>query len=603
MISSPLFPNRHLLGRRLHRALAILREQGLVALCQQLRAAFTQYLAFRRYSRRQGPSPEMRRQMVENLQAFAFRPTISIVMPTYNTPERWLDSAIRSVQDQVYPHWELCIADDASSRPGLRAQLQRHADADPRIKLAFREQNGHISIASNEALSLAGGEFVALLDHDDELPPEALYVVAATLQQHPDADILFSDEDKISEGGHCHHPYFKPGYNYDLLLGQNAISHLGIYRRSLLNAIGGFRPGLEGSQDWDLALRAVEQTSPERIIHIPHVLYHWRTVAGSTAQSLDNKSYAATAGYRAVSEHLARTGQRGELLPVPHGQFRVRFALPKPEPRVSILLGDDDATLHTCVDQLLEHTDYPEFEVLTRAAPHSSDARVRQIGEDNVAANLSSWINQAATLANGQILCLLSTRARISDGDWLRELVAQACRPGVGAAGPLLLDSAGCIQQAGLVLGWNRQLAGSPYRGRSPDSTGYVNQLQLNRNVSALSRDCLVIPLSLFRAVGGMNATCLPDYGNDIDLSLRLIAQGLRLVWTPGTRIVMEPPPATETEGALAYLAGRWPLEHDPLYNPNLSLTHVWPTIALKSRAHPYWQPPAPCAPTRTPTP
>ena len=224
---------------------------------------------------------------------------VSVLLPTFNTPELWLRSCLNSVLAQSYPHWELCVADDASTEPQVRAVLEEYAGRDPRIRSVWRERNGHISAASNSALATARGDYVALLDHDDELHPAALATIVEALQCHPQWQFVYSDEDKIDADGQRYDPYFKPDWNPDLLCGQNCVSHLGVYSRSLMNAVGGFREGLEGSQDWDLALRCSERLQPEQIGHVPAVLYHWRAIAGSTAQGVDQKGYAHDAGRRA----------------------------------------------------------------------------------------------------------------------------------------------------------------------------------------------------------------------------------------------------------------------------------------------------------------
>ena len=262
-------------------------------------------------------------------------PLFSILMPVYNVEPRWLTQAIESVLAQTYPHFELCIVDDASPRPELAPLLRSYASREPRIKLHIHTRNGHISQTSNSALAMATGDFVALLDHDDLLPPYALELLARELARFPDADLLYSDEDKIDAQGRRSAPYFKPDFNYDLLLTQNMISHLGVYRTALVRSAGGFREGLEGSQDYDLALRVCEQTSPSRIRHLPYVLYHWRVIPGSTAMGGDQKPYALLAAGRAITDHLQRQGVQAEPLPGYGDTHRVKYALPEPPPQAA----------------------------------------------------------------------------------------------------------------------------------------------------------------------------------------------------------------------------------------------------------------------------
>ena len=248
-------------------------------------------------------------------------PRFSIVTPTYDSPEAPLRACLDSVLAQDYPHWELCIADDASPAPHVRRVLAEYAARDARIRVALRERNGHISAASNSALALATGDFVVLLDHDDLLPVHALGEVATEILAHPGAAIVYSDEDKVDVSGQRFEPYFKPDWNPALLTAQNYVSHLGIYKTSLVREVGGFRDGVEGAQDWDLLLRCAERAGPAAIRHIPRILYHWRAVQGSTARSMENKSYAARAQERVVTEAFARRGLTRE--PAPHAARHV----------------------------------------------------------------------------------------------------------------------------------------------------------------------------------------------------------------------------------------------------------------------------------------
>ena len=306
------------------------------------------------------------RKLAERVARLPSRPLISVLLPTYNSPEKWLRRALDTVIGQAYPEWELCIADDASGKAHVRRVLEEYAARDPRIRVMFRGRNGHISAASNSALELARGEYVALLDHDDELSPNALLEVAEAICRHPQWKLIYSDEDKIDERGRRFDPYFKPDWNYDLFLGQNCISHLGVYRTDLVRSVGGFREGFEGSQDWDLALRVAERLRVDEIGHIPKVLYHWRAIAGSTAAGLHQKNYALEAGRRAVAEHLRRVGLKAEVSELTIGHLRITHELPAPAPLVSLIVPTRDRVdlLGRCVQSILELTDYPGFEIL-----------------------------------------------------------------------------------------------------------------------------------------------------------------------------------------------------------------------------------------------
>jgi glycosyltransferase involved in cell wall biosynthesis len=348
-------------------------------------------------------------------------PLFSLLLPVYDVPERWLRRCLDSVLAQVYPRWELCIADDASPSPHVRKVLHEYAGRDPRIKVALREHNGHISEASNTALELATGEFIGLLDHDDELRPHALLEMAEAISAQPGLQLLYSDEDKIDEDGSRFQPNFKPDWNPDLLLSQNYICHFTVIRTALVKASGGFRKGMEGSQDHDLVLRCSEVLTPNEIGHVPKVLYHWRAIRGSTALERDLKDYAAAAGLRAVTEHLERRGVQGVAEPLAHGHYRVRWPLPEPPPHVSVIIPTRDRVelLRTCVESVLARTRYSSFEVVV-VDNRSSDAaalayldELRQRDRVVVVAydapfNYSAINNFAASISRGELLCLLN---------------------------------------------------------------------------------------------------------------------------------------------------------------------------------------------------
>ncbi|RKZ37301.1 MAG: hypothetical protein DRQ49_16460, partial [Gammaproteobacteria bacterium] len=308
------------------------------------------------------------KQMQQLIKEWEAPPFISIVMPTYNTDEKWLRAAIDSVLQQIYPNWELCIADDASTKGHVRRILAEYAERDKRIKLKFRTENGHISAASNTALEIVNGEFVAFLDHDDMLTQHALFWVAKDILDYPDTMLWYSDEDKINEKGIRSNPYFKSDWNPDLFLSHNLITHFAVYRKTLIEDIGGFREGYEGAQDYDLVLRAIEQISNAQIRHIPRVLYHWREIAGSTASRPDEKPYAIIAAQKAISEHLERRNIKARVTESPdiRGTIRVQYALPVNLPLVSLIIPTRNSLtfLKRCVESILNKTDYDNFEIL-----------------------------------------------------------------------------------------------------------------------------------------------------------------------------------------------------------------------------------------------
>ena len=369
--------------------------------------------------------------------ALVRRPLISIVVPTYDTEESYLREMIESVLLQIYPHWELCIADDASAKPHVAEVLEGYRRRDPRIKVVYRPETGHISAASNSALEVATGEFVALLDHDDVLAEHALYLMAHAINDHPDADVFYSDEDKLDESGRRSDPYFKPDWNAELFYSQNFISHLGVYRTSLIRAIGGFRPGFEGSQDYDLALRATA-VSRGPIVHIPHVLYHWRLFPGADTFSSTQLDRATAAARRAIAEHLISLGERVTVTEGVASYHRVIRQEPDRWPSVSIIVPTRDHVdvLAPCIQGLLQDTDYPDLEILivdNESSEPETKAFFADVGRRGVRIlhapgtfNFSRINNAAAREATGDILLFLNNDISVIHRSWLKEMI----RPG-----------------------------------------------------------------------------------------------------------------------------------------------------------------------------
>lgn len=529
------------------------------------------------------------------LAALPARPRVSILLPVYAPPLDWLRACLDSVRAQVYPDWELCIADDASPAPQVRALIEDYCRRDGRIRAVYRARNGHIAAASNDALALARGEWVALLDHDDLLAPHALLEMVRAVLAHPRWRMLYSDEDKLDAAGRRCDPYFKPDFDGTLLLGQNCIGHLAMYRADLLREVGGVASGVDGSQDWDLALRCVERLRRDEIGHVPQVLYHWRAHAGSSAADPAAKDYATAAARRAVQAHLQRTGQAAEVEILAPGRLRVRRALPSPPPRVSLIVPTRDRVdlLRPCVEGLLHATDYPALEVLvvdngsveaqTRdyLAAIARDARVRVLRFD-APFNYSAINNFAARQASGSVLGLINNDIQVIAPGWLREMVAEALRPEVGAVGALLLYPDGRIQHAGVLLGIGG-VAAHPWCGHPADSDGQMGRLRLAQELSAVTGACLVVRREAFDAVGGLDEA-LPVAFNDVDLCLRLRAAGYRNVWTPHARLVhaesatrgpdTDPHNLARLRREADFMRRRWGvlLDDDPAYNPNLSL-------------------------------
>ncbi len=557
-----------------------------------------------------------RRAIRARLLRMPYQPLISVVMPVYNTPGDFLRQAIASVQAQLYTNWELCIADDASPDPQVFALLQELALADPRIKVVRRDTNGHISAASNSALALATGEFVALMDHDDVLPEHALFEVVACLNENRELDLIYSDEDHVDQHGTRSNAYFKPDFNLDLLLGHNLISHFGVYRRSLLEEIGGFRLGFEGSQDYDLALRTVDATTPDRIHHIPAVLYHWRSNTGDATFSESAMQRCIDTARQALVDHLERRGQAGDVVShprLPTWQL-VRRKVPEPAPLVTVIIPTKDKAeiLEPCVEGVLNRTRYANLEVLIVDHQSTDPAAVRllaRLAEDPRVEvmsyegpfNYAAINNTAVARARGSVLALLNNDVDVIDPDWLDEMVSLAVLPEVGAVGAKLLYPDGRIQHAGVILGTGG-VAATTSSARRRARRLFRTRRVARRRVAAVTAACLVIRRSVFEEVGGFDEVNLPVAFNDVDLCLKIGEAGYRNVWTPEARLYHHESISRGSDQVgerlerfnreVEFMLQKWQgsLDDDPFYNPNLNLSTADFSLAYPPRRRRPWR-------------
>lgn len=518
---------------------------------------------------------------------FRSKPLISILLPVYNPKREWLEQALDSVLAQIYPHWELCVVDDSSTQAHVQEVLSLYERVDSRIKTYRMESNGGISAASNAGFEMANGEFVGLLDHDDELPPDALFQVARLLQDNPSADLIYSDVDKIDEMGERSDPNFKPGWSPDLLMSSNYISHLGIYRSSIFEGIGGFRSEFDGCQDYDLVLRFTEQT--QRILHIPKVLYHWRTVEGSVASSPTNKSYIAERAHQALYEALHRRGLRGSvedgLLP---NRFRVKLQI-EDEPKVSVITtGGDVSLLGNCLESIKKSTEYRNYEILivdnesddSVLAEHLSPS-VHRVIRSSGEINHSRTNNLAAREATGEYLLFLNGNTEVISEGWMEEMLRNAQRSEVGAVGGKLLYPDGRILHSGIVTGVghtrDQAVAAHSHQGYPKDSAGYVGAAKVTRNYSAVTSACMMVRRDIFEEIEGFDEENLPIDYNDVDLCLRMRERGYLIVYTPFVELYHHAPMDRRLDlvsKEIAYMRRHWSdlLDEDPYYNSNFSL-------------------------------
>jgi GT2 family glycosyltransferase len=520
-------------------------------------------------------------------------PRFSIVTPIYETPPAVLTAMLRSVTRQSFGDWELCLVDDASPSPYVGEMLASAAAEDPRIRVETRDENGGIVAASNDALAMAGGEFVALLDHDDALHPDALARVAEAIDGAPDVDYVYTDEDKIDEAGHHQGPFFKPDWSPERMRTQMYTCHLSVMRRSLVEEVGGFDPEFEGSQDWDLVLRVTERA--RRVVHVPRVLYHWRTLATSTAGGGEEaKPWAFEAGTRAIQAHCDRTGipavaSRDTEHP---GVYRLDPKLTE-HPKVSIVIPTAGTVrevryehlvlVEHCVKSILERSTYENFEIVVvydTGIDPAILARLRDLSgtrlrlvEFDEPFNFSKKINRGAVHSDGEMLLLLNDDMEVITPDWIERLVMYAGLPGVGAVGARLRWEDGRLQHVGIVFE-NFGFPGHPYRGFAPDWNGYSNTVLVANNFLAVTAACMMTPREDFERVGGFSATFPMNY-NDVDYCLKLVSAGSRIVYDPDTVLYHFESSSRSTDvedWEKDQLRGRWLsiTGTDPYSNPHM---------------------------------
>lgn len=532
----------------------------------------------------------------QEIDTYNYKPLISIILPVYNTDQRWLTKCIQSVQNQLYSNWELCIADDASTETNVKTVLDQFAQADQRIKVVYRAENGHISAASNSALELAAGEFIALLDHDDELSIDAFYENVKLLNEHPDADLIYSDEDKINEAGERHKPFFKPDWSPDTLLSHNYICHLSLYRASIFKAIGGFREGFEGSQDYDLVLRFTEKT--DKIYHIPKILYHWRTIEGSAALSTDAKQYAYHAATRALEEAFERRGEKAqvELISNYPGQYSITYNLQR-EPLISVIIPTRDGhqLLDNCLKSLYNKTSYSNYEIIIADNGSIEEEtfelfnrwqsilghKFRVIRLD-MPFNYSKINNLAVQEARGELLLLLNNDTEVITPDWMKKMAGQAVRKSIGAVGAKLLYPDNTIQHSGCILGIGG-VASHSHKYIHVLDPGYFGRLLITANYAAVTGACLMIKKDLYEQVGGFDEELAVAF-NDVDFCIRLLEEGYYNVSLGNVLFYHYEHKSRGDEDSpvklrrflleIDTMKKRWGrlLQNDPFYNPNLTL-------------------------------
>ena len=485
----------------------------------------------------------------ESIALFKELPTFSIVVPVYNTPLRYLEAFINSVRNQIYPFWELCIVDDASPDPEIRAELTKYAAQDRRIKVSYNETNLHIAEATNVALAMATGDFICLMDHDDEITVNALYEFALKLNIDSNFDMIYSDEDKINLAGQRYEPFFKPAWSPEYLESCMYTAHFACYRKSIVDKVGGFRKECNGAQDYDFVLRFAQQTS--KIAHVGKILYHWRAIPGSTAASMDNKEYVIGAAVKALQDYLVREGSEGTVTPNMYGGcFDIRRAV-KGDPKVSIVIptagrdsevgGQQVDLLVNCVESVLLKSTYKNVEIVVvhngdlqeRTVQKLSDYAIKYV-EFKGGFNVAKKMNEGAAAASGDYLIFLNDDIEVIDEGWIEAMLTLAQKRGVGAVGAKLLFENGQIQHAGVTF--CESLPDHVLRGSGRDDPGYFFSTVGSRNYLAVTGACVLCSSATFKKVGGFTEAFAVNY-NDIDFCLKIVKLGLRIAYAPQAKL------------------------------------------------------------------
>lgn len=529
----------------------------------------------------------------ETNKELSYQPKISVLIPVYNIRKELLSQCLDSILNQTYENFEICIADDCSTNPETIATLKEYMEKDSRIKVVFRKENGHISAATNDALSIATGDFVGLVDNDDVLSPHALYENIVALNNNEKLDFIYSDEDKLDVKGLRCDPNFKPNYSPDTLLSLNYICHFAVIRRSLINEIGGFTLGLEGAQDFDLFLRLVEKT--DQIYHIPKILYHWRMVEGSTSMTIDNKSYAADKGKIALENALKRRGINGLVHKDENSSYYYIEYLFEKEPTVSIIIPTRDFAdvTRTCIQSIYEKTDYDNYEVMIVNNNSEKEETFSLFDEykkkhsnfmvidANFEFNYSRINNLAVEKSNSDIIVLLNNDTEVISPNWLKIIVGYASQEHIGAVGPKLLYPDNSVQHAGVILGLGG-VASHAYIGSGRDDLGMYGRLSVPYNYAAVTAACLAVKRSKFLAVAGLEENLKVAY-NDIDFNIKLLEKGYYNVFVPNVELYHfeSKSRGLDTTGEKykrfleesEYMYRKWDgvIETDQFYNPNFS--------------------------------
>ena len=526
---------------------------------------------------------------------FQHKPLVSLLMIAHHPKPEWLKECIESVRKQIYPHWELCIADNASTDSVIGSMLKRYEQLDARIKTVYRPDTTNLAAATNSALDIAQGEWITLLNPEDLLSEDALFWVVEVLNKDQDVALIYSDEDQLDVQGNRTAPYFKCDWNQELFYCHHMTAHLGLYRSSLLREIGGFRAEFDGAHSYDVALRVIERISSSQIHHIPRILYHVRSPAADASKPINANSDAVIAGQKALNEHFQRQNIPATA-EFTGAYYRAHYALPEVQPLVTLIIPTRNglALLRQCIASIIEKTTYKNYEILVVDNNSDDPATLQYMHEleekgqarilqDNRPFNYSALNNHAVHYAQGEFVGLLNNDVEIISPDWLSEMVSIAMQAQVGAVGARLWYPDDTLQHGGVILGLGGVAAHSHKHLPRHEADHFV-RVSCAQNLSAVTAACLIIRKSIYEQVGGLEEQNLQIAFNDVDFCLRVLEAGYRNVWTPHAELYHHesatrgyentPEKMARFHHEVQYMKQRWRylLFDDPAYNPNLTL-------------------------------
>ncbi len=552
---------------------------------------------YSQYLYRKQINKSKRKHILNEIKNFKQNPVFSIVIPVYDPPIDFFTQALDSIINQIYPHWQVCLADDFSKDQEVKDLIEEYCKKNENIRVVYRSENGHISRASNSALELATGEYTVLMDQDDLLREDALFEMAKVINLNKNVDLIYSDEDKIDENGLHSVPHFKPDWSPDSLLSRNYLGHVCVFKTSQLKEIGGWRVGFEGSQDYDLVLRYTEKYT--KIFHIPEVLYHWKIHRDSAASSETAKPYAYRAAQLALTEAMERRGYEGEFdfLDGFRG-YQVRLKIKDPAALVSIIIPTKNKHTYVrkCIDSIVNKSTYKNYEIIL--IDNNSDDKkffnlINQYKKqtkfkfkyvrDEQPFNFARLMNLGRKNAKGEYLILLNNDTEIITKDWIEAFIEHVQRPEIGVAGCKLLYEDDTIQHAGVVIGLGG-VAGHGLVREDRSGPGYFNYINLLNNYSALTAACIMVRTEVYDQVKGFNEEFVVEY-NDVDFCLKIIEAGYRNLYIPHVELyhyesISRGHPHSTSESYKRHVIEvnkfrkKWMkyVDHDPCYNPNLTL-------------------------------